>query len=173
MPPGVILPSNVTQFPAEPAIAADKEKLDHQRQQIDEIVKGFNELKQTLVIDSDQTRKAQFSALLDQRREAIETAMAAWKAKAAQLGIGQHPPTLQGLGAIDLTSLQTQIGAEQAKLTALTSYYAAYKVAVDSGQAPPALPPELATGGFLGISTGTIALIAGLIAGAYFLFARK
>jgi hypothetical protein len=173
MPPGVIIPSNVTLFPPEPAIAADREKLDNLGGQISAIAQSFNELKQELVADSNLERKAKFVALLDQRREAIEAAMDAWKAHSARVGIVKQPPALQGLGQVDLTSLQTQIAGEQEKLAALQSYYTAYKTAVETGQTPPAVPAELASGGFLGISTGTIIAGIALLAAGWYFFTRK
>lgn len=175
MSTGVVLPeqSNVVQFPPENAVQADKEKLNNLGQQISAIVQSFNKLKQELVADSNAERKAKFIALLDQRRQAIEAAMDAWKIKAGQVGIAQQQPQLAGLGQLDLASLQNQISIEQNKLTALQSYYAAYSAAITAGQTPPAAPPEL-NEGFLGVSSGMlIAGIALLAAGWYFFFREK
>lgn len=171
---GVTLPTttNITQFPVEPAIAAEREKLDTLGQQISSIVQSFNELKQTLVTDSREDRKAKFLALLDQRRAAIESAMDAWKQKNAQLGIAKQAPALAGLGQMDLTSIQSQISTEQSKLASLQAYYTAYKTALDAGQAPPPVPQELSQG-FMGFSATTIIAGIALIAGAWYLFTRE
>ena len=173
---GVALPdSNVTQFPPEVATQVEKDKLDTLGQQISTIVQNYNALKQELVVDGREDRKAKFAALLEQRRAAIEAAMDAWKAKEVQI-MGRAArvlPTLAGLGQVDLASLQTQITTEQSKLTALQNYYAEYKAAVDAGLQPPPLPPELGSEGFMGMGTGTLVMIAAAVAALYFFFAKK
>lgn len=170
---GVVLPTNVTQFPPEVANQAEKDKLDTLGQQISTIVHNYNALKQEIVVDGQEDRKAKFAALLDQRRAAIEACMDAWKAREVQI-VGRANrifPALAGLG--DLTSLQTQIATEQTKLAALQAYYTSYKAAVDAGMQPPPLPPELGSDGFMGISTGTLIMLAAGAAALYFFFMKK
>lgn len=170
MATGVTLPSNVTQFPAEVALAAEKDKLENLGQQITAIVHNYNTLKQELTVDGREDRKAKFAALLEQRKAAIEAAMDAWKAKEAQIRSGRVLPTLSGLGQTDLTALQAQITTEQGKLAVLQAYYTQYKAALDSGQPPPPMPAELGSEGFLGISTTTLIMLAAGAAALYFFF---
>lgn len=170
---GVSLPDNVTQFPTEVATQAEKDKLNNLGQQISAIVQQFNQLKQQLMSDGNTDRQTKFADLLAQRKAAIEAAMTAWKTKEAQIGTGQQLPALAGLGQVDLTSLQTQITSEQSKLAALQTYYTQYKAAVDAGQQPPAMPAELGSSGFLGISAGTLAMVAAGLAALYFFFMKK
>lgn len=172
MPVGVELPQNVAIFPAEPALAADREKLDSLGAQISALVQNFNEQERSLVEENSVDVQTKFRALLDARRVGIESIMDAWKTRAASMKIAATSK-IPALGALDLSSLQGKIADEQGKLAALQTYYTSYKLAVESGNAPPPVPAELSSGAFLGISATTIITLVALAGGAWYLWQNK
>ena len=78
---------------------------------------------------------------------------------------------LAGLGA-DVNQIQSDLDAQQAKMTSLQTYFEAYKTAIAAGTQPPALPAELQSGTF-GISGTTLAMLAALAAAAYFWWSKE
>lgn len=179
--------AQVVQFPIQSDIAkavqTDNTNLTNLRSQIAQLIQHFHDLKQQFLADKSATR-AQIVALLDQRGTAIQNiiglhqmAIDRLRQKAHESGVAidaQLPAvTLQGIGQlVDTTSIQDAITTEQAKLTALQTYYANYQNAVAAGQTPPALPSELESG-FLGMSGATIAVLAATVIGAIFFFKGK
>lgn len=178
----------VVPFPAQSnniarAVQTDNTNLTNLDSQIQQLVQHFNQLKQQLMADGS-TGKGQILALLEQRRAAIQAlweshyaALAQLRQKASQNNIAidaQLPSvTLQGMGQlVDTSGIQNAITTEQAKLTALQTYYTNYQNAVAAGQPPPALPDELASGAF-GMSGTTIALVAATVIGVLFFFKGK
>lgn len=163
MSQGVVIP--MPQPTVDPAV---KENLG---QKVSAIMQTYNDMKRDLMAQPDNPTKAQLNALLEQRRAAVEAIFAAHKATLdAVLGAGQAK--LSGFGATnELETIQTQLTAEQGKLTALSTYFESYKSAIAAGNAPPALPPELS--GSTGISSTTLAIIAAIAAGAYFWWNSK
>jgi hypothetical protein len=160
---GVIIP-----MPPQPVDPTLKENLGSQ---VSAIMQTYNDMKQSLMEQSDNPTKAQLNTLLEQRRAAVEAIFAAHRATLDSLfGVGHAK--LSGLATSELETIQAQLTAEQGKLSALSAYFDQYKIAVAAGNTPPALPPEL-SGSTLGISSTTLAIIAAIAAGAWFWWSGK
>lgn len=160
---GVIIP-----MPPQPIDPSIKENLG---QKVSALMQTYNDMKAELK-DQPDTVKAQFDALLEKRRAAVEAIFAAHRATLdALFGVGHAK--LSGIGATsELDTIQTQLTAEQAKLTALSTYFEQYKTAIAAGNAPPSMPAELGGAAF-GMSSTTLAVIAALGAAAYFWWFNK
>lgn len=179
--------SNVVQFPVQSDIAravqTDNTNLTNLGSQIVQLIQHINQLRQQLLADNSAS-KAQIMALLEQRKAGISALMESHHAALAQLrqkasqnhiAIDAQLPsvTLQGMGQlVDTSTIQNAITTEQAKLTALQTYYTNYQNAVAAGQAPPALPPGLESGAF-GMSGTTLALLAATVVGVILFFKGK
>lgn len=179
--------AQVVPFPSQSNIAkavqTDNTNLTNLGSQISQLIQHLNQLRQQLLADNSTT-KAQVMALLEQRRVGIQALIESHHNALAQLRLrarenniaidAQLPSvTLQGIGQlVDTSGIQNAITTEQAKLTALQTYYTNYQNAVAAGQAPPALPPELESGAF-GMSGTTLALLAATVVGVIFFFKGK
>lgn len=179
--------AQVVPFPSQSNIAkavqTDNTNLTNLGSQISQLIQHLNQLRQQLLADNSAT-KAQVMALLDQRRAGIAALIESHHAALAQLRLraqqnniaidAQLPGvTLQGIGQlVDTSSIQNAITTEQAKLTALQTYYTNYQNAVAAGQSPPALPEELSSGA-LGMSGTTLTLIVATVIGVIFFFKGK
>lgn len=178
----------IVPFPAQASdkatlIQNDKVRLINLGSQIRVLVEQYNEMWRNLQALPGAT-KAQFMALFDQRKSAMQTLVTAHQTAIADLrheaqqsgvsiDISTPPANLSGLGQlVDTSTIQTQITQEQAKLEALQNYYTAYQSALSAGQQPPAVPPEL-QGGMLGISGTGIAIGIAAIVGAMLFFKGK
>lgn len=184
-----VVPINTTVVsPILDQIRADRSKLTNLGSQISVLVQHYNDLKRDLMNAPEHPTKAQLVALLDQRRVAIENVIAQWKLTIDQLTAKAHSiqggpdvmaqspiansmtAQLMGLGQlVDTSGLQTRINNEQAKLAVVSNYMTQYQAAVSSGQNPPPLPAELQEG-FLGMSSGTLIMIAAVLGVGYLLF---
>ncbi len=158
--------------------------LDNLGSQISKLVQEYNGLKQDMMSLPEHPTKEQLIDLLERRKAAIQALLDAHKADIDDLkakinmtdgatGIQVLPPITASLGQLDtLTNLQTQLGEQQAKMTALTEYYNAYKTAVQIGQTPPPIPDSLKDGMF-GLSTGMIIAGIAAIVGIMYFFSKK
>lgn len=161
---GVIIPM--------PAPAIDPAVRENLGQKISTIVQEYNRLHAELRTQPAHPTLEQLKALLEKRRAAVEAIRTQHRATLDAL-FGAEQPKLQGLGqGAEVNQIQSELETQQAKLTALSTYFESYKSAIAAGNAPPTLPPELQEGGF-GISAGTLAIFAALAAGAYFLWFNK
>jgi len=155
---GIIIP-----MPPQVVDPAVKETLGAK---ISALVQSYNDMKSALK-DQPQATKVQFDQLLEKRRAAVEAILAQHKSTLDEiLGVG-HTAKLAGIGAFETNEIQSQLTAQQTKMTALQTYFEAYKTAIAAGTQPPALPAELQEGSF-GISATTLAILAALGAAAYF-----
>lgn len=115
--------------------------------------------------------KTKIMAYLEQRRAAVQAIIDAHRATLDAVLAGAVP-RLQGLGADELTAIQTQLEEQQSKLAALSTYFDQYKAAVAAGRTPPVMPPELSGVTTLGIPTSWLAIGAALVA-VWFMVAKK
>lgn len=160
---GVIIP-----MPAPTVDPSIKETLGSK---VSTIMQTYNDMKAALR-DQPEATRAQFDALLEKRRAAVEAIFAAHKGT-LDLLLGPSQAKLSGIGATtEVSTIQTQLDSEQSKLAALSAYFEAYKSAIASGSAPPAIPTELQEGSF-GISATTLAILAALGAAAWFWWTNK
>jgi LmbE family N-acetylglucosaminyl deacetylase len=163
MAQGLVIP--MPQPAVDPAV---KENLGSK---ISAIVQTYNDLHKELIQQPDSPTKAQLVALLEKRRAAVEDIRTRFKAVLDAL-FGAVQPKLQGFQVQDVNQIQSELDLQQSKLAALQTYFEQYKTAIASGSQPPALPAELQEGSF-GISATTLAILAALAAGAYFLWFNK
>ena len=158
---GVVIP-----MPSPPIDPAVREQLG---QKISAIVQEYNRLHAELRAQPTHPTLEQLKALLEKRRAAVEAIFAQHK---ATLDAVQANTQLSGFGTTEVGTIQTQLDSEQSKLSAISTYFEAYKTAIASGSQPPALPAELQEGSF-GISATTLAILAALAAGAWFVWNKE
>lgn len=171
---GVVIPIQST----DQGKAQIKTQLDNLGSQMSALVHHYNELG-SQIDKSDPASKAQFSALLEQRKAAIRNLVETFKATIANaVTQGIVPETqnvaalsgIRGLRGDELGTFQTQIATEQSKLDALAQYYHDAQAAIAAGQPLPPTPASLATSsaGIFGMSN---VVVIGLVAvAAYFMF---
>ncbi|SRR5258705_3356125 len=150
MPPGVVIPIQTTDAGKQQI----QSQLDNLGSQMSALVQSYNDLRgQVEGHMGDPAVRDQMRTLLDQRRAAIQnlqTTFMAAKHQAENQGIAvtSQIPALagfRGLGADDLSGLQTAVGTEQSKLAALAAYYQQAQAAVAAGQPVPPVPSGLST----------------------------
>lgn len=173
MAQGVVIPIQTT----DAGKAQIRTQLENLGSQMSQLVQSYNDQRTAVEAEDKVELRAKMRELFEARRAAIRALVDQFKAAAAQaaaqdIPAGPMPPTLAGLRGFELTGLQTAVATEQSKLAALAAYYESAKAAVAAGQPLPPTPAELQNG-VMGISSGTLAILLAVAAGAYFLFFNK
>ena len=169
---GVVIPIQSTDAGKEQV----RNQLDNLGSQMSQLVQGYNDLRGKLEGENKADFRERMRQLMDQRAAAIRALVEQFKSAANSAAQQNIPapgvPALAGLRGDDLGGLQTAVATEQSKLAALEKYYEAAKAAVAAGQPLPPTPAELEAG-FMGMSSGTLAILLAVAVGAYFMFSSK
>lgn len=171
---GVVIPIQSTDAGKEQI----KQSLDNLGSQMSQLVQQYNTVRQDVEDKMNVgTVRDQLRSILEQRKAAIASLIASFKASAQSAAAQSiqttaNVPALAGLGADSLTGLQTAVATEQSKLTALATYYQQAQAAIAAGQNPPPLPSELQTAStILGIPS--MWFLAAAAALAFFVMTKK
>ena len=173
MAQGVVIPIQTTDAGKQQV----RTQLENLGQQMSALVQSYNDQRTAVEAENKTELHAKMQELFEARRAAIKALVESFQsakqsAEAQGIQSGPLPPQLAGLRGADLGGLQTAVATEQSKLAALAAYYEQAKAAVAAGQPMPQPPSEL-SGGFMGMSSTTLAILLAAAVGAYFLFSSK